>query len=398
LPTLSADIIVAGAGVAGATTAAVLGRKGWRVLLLDAHSTCPPVFKAEKILHHELSLLREFGLLEPLLPRSGGISELCDAYDGRIFRRNRVEQIGITYPDLVNALRTHLPPQVETKVGRVNRITHNNDAGTTRVDLADGEALTARLVVVACGIGGALLPSLGLRRRVIQKEQCVTLGFDVAAANSRPFPFESVTYFPTDPTTRIDYLTLFKVRDTMRANLFTFLPGNDPWIREFLHQPRPLLDRALPKLTRVTGDYQVTGKVESGRVDLYRMEGDMPDGIVLVGDALQSSCPSTGLGLKKAFTDISVLAECVPAWFSTPGMSADKLKTFYDHSRKRSMDAYALQDAHHRRHLASDLSPRWRLRRALLHLRWSLPLPKWIVTAARRVSQPPNFTHTRVNE
>jgi len=386
LPEVSADIIVVGAGVAGATTAAVLSRQGWRVLLLDARSDCAPVFKAEKILHDELVLLRECRLLEPLLPYAGLISELCEAYDGRIFRRNRVEQIGITYPDLVNTLRANLPPEVETGIGRVTHIA--GDGNNQCVELDDGDVLTARLVVLACGIGGSLPASLGLRRHVIQKEQCVTLGFNVVAT-SRPFPFETVTYFPSDAADCIDYLTLFKIRDTMRANLFTFRPGNHPWIREFHKTPSLLLERALPQLTRVTGEFKVVGKVDCGRMDLYRMEGTMPDGVVLVGDALQSACPSSGLGLKKAFTDVRVLAECVPAWFSTPGMSAAKLSAFYDHPRKRAMDAYVLRDAHDRRSLACDPSPRWRIRRALLHLRWNLPLPKFAVRVARRLSRKP---------
>ena len=98
----------------------------------------------------------------------------------------------------------------------------------------------------------------------------------------------------------------------------------------------------------------------------------MPDGVVLIGDALQNACPSTGLGFKKVFTDVSVLAKCVPAWLSTPGMSAVKLRTFYDHPRKRSMDSLALRRAHQHRNAASSQSLRWRLRRALVHLKWDL--------------------------
>jgi 2-polyprenyl-6-methoxyphenol hydroxylase-like FAD-dependent oxidoreductase len=374
LPSLSADIIVAGAGVAGATAAASLGQQGWRVLLLDPRSTCPPVFKAEKVLRDELRLLRHWRLLEPLLPQAGRVSDLYDAYNGRIFRHCRVEQIGIPYAELVNALRANLPPSVETRLGSVSRITRAS--GLTRVHLASGEKLKARLLVLACGVSGQLLSDLGLRQRMIQKEQSVVLGFDVVPAGSHPFPFQSVTYYPTDTTSSIDYLTLFTFQNAMRANLFIFRQSNDPWIREFLRAPRSLLNHALPKLAQVIGDYRVVSKVEFGRADLYRTEGSMPDGVVLIGDAFQSVCPSTGLGLRKAFTDVDVLAECVPAWFSTPGMSADKLRSFYEHPRKRSMDTHALQNALDRRRIVTGSSPRWRLHRALLHLKWNLSRPK----------------------
>lgn len=383
-PGLSADIIVAGAGAAGATIAAVLDRQGWRVLLLDERPVCPPVFKAEKVLHDEMDLLRDVELLEPLLSHSGRISELIDAYDGRIVRRNRVEQIGLAYSDLVNTLRANLPASIKARLGRVERIT--SEGGTSTVHLADGEQLTSRLVVVACGMCEPLLASLGLRRRVIQKEQCVVLGFNITPANSPAFSFDTITYFPTDPTSRIDYLTLFKFRDTMRANLFTFLAGNGSWIREFVQQPALMLERAFPKLPRVTGEYRITGKVEVGRADLYRMEGTVPDGVVLIGDAWQNTCPSTGLGLRKAFTDVAVLARCVPDWFSTPGMSAEKIRSFYDHPRKRRMDAYALQNSSDHRRLVCDLSMPWRLRRVLLRLKRNLPIPESLFQALRRLS------------
>jgi 2-polyprenyl-6-methoxyphenol hydroxylase-like FAD-dependent oxidoreductase len=372
-PRLSAQVIVVGAGVAGATAAAVLGQKGWRVLLLDARSACPPVFKAEKVERDELRLLNEFGLLDRLLQRSTRIFETYAAYNGRIFRSVEMEHLGIKYADLVNTLRSNLPGTVGTKIGRVNRI--SRDGETMRAHLDGGEMLTARLVVVACGIGGSLLASLGLRRRVIQKEQCIGLGFDLVASNCQPFPFQGVTYYSTDAATCIDYITPFKICDTMRANLFVFRPGNDPWIRQFHREPRLLLTRALPGLSRVIGEYDVKGKVVSGRVDLYRTKGDMPDGVVFVGDALQNACPSTGLGFKKVFADVAVLAECVPAWFSTPGMSAEKLRSFYDHPRKRSTDSLALKRGHHQRHAAIDPSLRWRLHRALLHLKWNLSRP-----------------------
>ena len=362
----------------------MLDQQGWRVLLLDERPECPSVFKAEKVLHDEMDLLREVGVLEPLLERSGRINELIHAHDGRIITRSRVEQIGLAYSDLVNTLRANLPASIKARVGRVERIA--SDGGTTTVHLADGEELTARLVVLACGTCEPLLASLGLRRRVIQKEQCLVLGFNIEPANSTAFSFDAITYFPSDPASRIDYLTLFRFRDRMRANLFTFLPGNSPWIREFVQQPGLMLGRAFPKLPRVTGEYRVTGKVEVGRADLYRMEGAMPDGVVLIGDAGQSACPSTGLGIRKAFTDAAVLAQCVPDWFSTPGMSAEKIRSFYDHPRKRRMDAYALKNSSDHRRLVCDLSMPWRLRRLFFRLKWNLPIPQSFVQALRRLS------------
>jgi 2-polyprenyl-6-methoxyphenol hydroxylase-like FAD-dependent oxidoreductase len=370
---LTADIIVAGAGAAGATAAAVLGLQGWRVVLLDAQPTCPPVFKAEKIERQELRLLRDFGILEPLLPDPWRPAELYSASDGRIYKRRTTEQLGIAYSDLVNTLRANLPAAVQTKIGRAVRICH--DGEKTRVHLVNGEVLTARLVVLASGINHQLPASLGLRRRVIQKEQCSVLGFNVAAANSRPFPFHGVTYYPTNAESRIDYLTLFKIGGTMRANLFVFRSANDPWIREFILEPRPEMERAFPKLPRVIGEYRVISKVEFSRVDLYRMEGDLPDGVVLIGDALQNVCPATGLGLRRIFRHVDVLADCVSEWMSSPGMRAEKFKSFYEHPRVRGIDRHVVRRAFVQRETAIGVSLQWRLYRALLRLNRMLSLP-----------------------
>jgi 2-polyprenyl-6-methoxyphenol hydroxylase-like FAD-dependent oxidoreductase len=390
----SADIIVVGAGIAGTTAAAVLNRQGRRVILLDTRATCPPVFKAEKVERDALRLIRELDLFTPLLPYSGHISEVCVAYDGHIFKRQQREQIGISYSDLVNTLRANLSPEIQNKLGRVDKIIR--DSEITSVYLENGEKLTARLVVLACGLGSQLLADLGLRRRVIRKEQSVVIGFNIIPSGSVPFDFESITCYPTDPAFKIDYLTLFKIRDTMRANLFAYHPINDAWMRKFHQNPKPLLEEAFPKLARMTGEYEVVGKIESSRVDLYSTEGEKPHGVVLIGDAFQNACPATGYGFVKVFTDVNALAECVPAWFSTPGMSAEKLKSYYDHPKKQIEDGIALDRAVNDRLAATSLALRWRLRRAMLHVRRHLTRTK--PRSARVQSQPTQLVSEPVPE
>src|SRR5579864_9020151 len=56
---VSAEIIIVGAGVAGAALAAVLGAQGRRVILVDPRSSCPQVFKAEKLDHEQVQQLRD---------------------------------------------------------------------------------------------------------------------------------------------------------------------------------------------------------------------------------------------------------------------------------------------------------------------------------------------------
>ena len=131
-----------------------------------------------------------------------------------------------------------------------------------------------------------------------------------------------------------------------------------------------MLREYLPGLERVIGKYRVDGPVETGLTDIYRVDGDPQPGIVLIGDAFQSSCPATGLGLSKILSDVDALSECVPRWMATPGMGVEKIVDFYDHPRKVAADARAMDRAHHHRHAVLDLSLRWRLFRFLLHQKW----------------------------
>ncbi|MGO8814041.1 MAG: FAD-dependent oxidoreductase [Terriglobia bacterium] len=363
---VSAEVIIVGGGLAGASLAAVLGRRGRSVILVDPRPTCPPVFKAEKIDQEQVHLLSKFGLLKPMLANSGRVREVWKAFNGGVFRTIQTEQYGISYPDMVNALRANLPAGVKHRQGRVEAVANSEDV--QRVKLGDGEELTSRLVVLASGVSREIQSGLRLGRRVIQKDQSYVFGFTIAAPDSRPFDFDSVTYYSLDPAERIDYLTLFRIGNAMRANLFVFRAARDPWVREFIQEPDRMLRHSLPKLDHVTGEFRVISRVESGGGDLYRVDGYPQPGVVLIGDAFQSVCPSTGMGLDKILTDVDALSECVPRWFATPGMGKQKLADFYHHPRKLAKDHEALHRAINQRRAATELSPRWRIHRFLLKL------------------------------
>ncbi len=365
-----ADVIVIGAGLAGAAAAAVLGGQGRRVVLVDPWLECPPLFKAEKIDQQQVQMLGSVGLLKHLIPHSGHVREVRVGYDGRVFKTVPIEQFGLSYQDMVNALRRNLPSTVELRLGRVEKIINSGE--TQRVKLSDGGELNSRLIVLASGSAAQFHKALTLRREVIQRDQSLVFGFDVVRPDLQAFDFDSVTYYSLTPSARIDYLTLFRFRRSMRANLFVFRSARDPWVREFIQNPEEMLRRYLPKLTQVTGEIRVAGKVESGRVDLYRMEDGPQPGMVLIGDAFQSVCPSTGMGLDKVLTDVGVLAACVPQWLATPGMGIEKIAEFYRHEGKVAIDARAMQSALHHRRTVVDSRLHWKVHRFLLHLRWKL--------------------------
>lgn len=372
---LSAEIVIVGAGLAGVTLAAVLGQQGRRVIVVDPRSSCPPLFRAEKIEREQVRLLRKFGLLEHLLPYAARVSEVRAGFDGRIFKTTPIEQYGIKHADMVNAVREQTPAGVDYRQSRVEHIANGDQL--QRVQLSSGEDLTCRLVVLACGVSDGLLTNLGLSRRVVQRDQSLGFGFNIAASEARPFDFDALTYYSFSPSSRIDYLTLFKFRETMRANLFTFRSASDPWVREFIQNPDRMLRRHLPKLSRLIGEYRVTSDVESGKVDLYKVNEPSLAGVVMIGDALQSACPAMGMGIDKVLTDVDVLSQCIPQWLASPGMSDGKLAEFYQHPRKHSTDSRALEGARDHRRLVIDQSLRWRIRRKLVHLKWEFLSAVW---------------------
>jgi 2-polyprenyl-6-methoxyphenol hydroxylase-like FAD-dependent oxidoreductase len=363
----SPQIVVVGAGLAGTIAAAVLGQQGRRVVLIDPSPSCPPVFKAEKIEPDQAQLFRKLGLLEHLLPQAGRVREVLSYYNGRLFGITPIEQYGLYYSEMVNTLRSRLPGSVEFKLGRVSQI--STSPALQHVRMAGGEELVCRLAVLACGPSAEIHASLGQRRVSIQKDQSLAFGFTIARPDGLPFPFNALTYYPTTCAAGIDYLTLFPIGQTMRANLFVFRPATDLWVRQFISQPNRMLEICLPRLKRAIGEYLVVGKVQTVHTNLYRTEGNSPPGVVMIGDAAQNSCPSTGRGLTKILTDVDVMcSDCVPLWLATPGMGADKTVSFFGHPRKVSTDTKALANAHYHRRAITDRSLRWRIHRLRLHL------------------------------
>ena len=362
----STDVLIAGAGLAGSVAAHALATRGVRVTLVDPSAECPRVFKAEKIETHHAAMLREFGLLEAVAARSGHIHTVIDARNGRVVKVTTNEQFGLPYHELVNIVRAQLPNDVDVRVCRVQDIVAGSDY--QKVLLDDGTVMTARLVVMACGTSDRLSAKVGLRRHKIAANHSVAFGFDVEATGRGSFPFDSMTYAPDGWRTGIGYLTLFPLRDRMRANLFAFRSLNDEWSRELLRDPKNAVVTALPRLRELTGDFHVTSDVARARIDLYTVDPAAQVGVVPIGDSYQSVCPTTGTGLTKVLTDARVLCDSVPRWLETPGMGLEKTSTLFQHERKRHADERSLRLGLYHRDVALGRSLRWRVHRTKVDL------------------------------
>jgi 2-polyprenyl-6-methoxyphenol hydroxylase-like FAD-dependent oxidoreductase len=356
------DVIVIGGGLAGTAAAAVLARAGYRVRLLDRRDPYPESFKAEKIEHGQVAGLRRLGLLDAVAPFAAPIREIWDAKDGRLLKRFTTEQLGVPVHQVIRRIRATLPAGV-FHVARVTRIVA--DARQPRVLLDGGEELSARLIVMATGTAPGLVDALGIRREAIGgTPYSFAFGFDIAPVRGPRFRFDSLAYYPEGTATRIAYLSLFPIPGAMRANLFSYHEPREPWVQAFARDPARELAAALPRLSRVIGDFRVSSKVHMCPIDLYRVATPALPGVVLIGDAFQSVCPATGTGLSKIVADVEVLCtRYVPRWLATPRLDAQAIQPFYDDPDKAAVDRDSLARARYRKRVSLDASVRFRLHR-----------------------------------
>src|SRR5262245_46614808 len=354
---VQADIAVVGGGLAGSLAAVVLGRAAY-----------PNEFRVEKLAGDQISLLRTLGLLDSVAAKANRYDEVVNIRRGRVIDRSYGEQYGILYNDLVALMREQIPSAVDMVVDRVVDVATGPEC--QRLTTAGGSVVEARLLVLATGMADVLRQRLNIRRRTVHEKHSISFGFSIKPAPGEAFAFPSLTCYGDKVADRVDYLNLFPVGDTMRANLFTFIDHRDPWARTLRRDPKQTLLSVMPGLTRFLGDFQVIDRVENWVMDLYVVEGHVQNGVVLIGDAFQTSCPAAGTGVSRLLTDVERLChEHVPQWLATPGMTADKIAAFYGDRAKQRSDTRATRLAEYRRSLTVDDSLVWTLHRRQAFLR-----------------------------
>ena len=356
------DIAIVGGGLAGSTAAAMLGRAGIRATVIDPHTVYPPDFRCEKLDASQVALLKKTGLAEDVLPAAAPDDQAWIARFGRFVGRRRHSQYGIYYDTLVNTMRGVIPASVERIEGKVAGIAVTSERQT--VTLSNGEVISARLVILANGLNIGIRHALGIGHEVLSPAHSISIGFDLKPIGRPSFPFRALTYGPEQLGDRIAYLTLFPIGSGMRANFFVYRDMRDPWLKELRRAPRDTLFAALPRLKRLTGDFEVTSFVQIRPVDLYVTPDPKLPGIVLVGDAYCTSCPAAGTGVNKVFADVERLCNVhIPAWLASDGMSETKIAAFYADPEKQASDNYSAAKARFLKALSTDPGIAWRARR-----------------------------------
>ncbi|MGE0751216.1 MAG: FAD-dependent oxidoreductase [Variibacter sp.] len=362
------DVAIVGGGLAGSLAAAMLGRAGHQVLLIDPHDVYPVDFRCEKLDASQLAILQKTGLAPVVFNAATWDEEVWIVHGGRVAERKPHNQISFLYDTLVNTVRDEIPANVDVIIGKAAAIVTSAEHQT--VTLTSGDTLSARLVIMATGLNIGLRHMLGVEREVLSANHSISVGFDMRSAAGSRLPFPALTYYADHPTERMAYMTLFPVQSAIRANLFVYRDMADPLLRTLRSDPRTALLTLMPELEQVTGPFEVEGFVKIRPVDLCRMQNYLHAGVVLVGDAFGTSCPAAGTGVNKVLTDVERLCNVyVPRWLSSPGMSVDKIKEFYDDPDKRETDRASLAKAFFLRSLSTDTAAIWKARRQGRRLR-----------------------------
>ena len=364
------DIAIIGGGLAGSTAAAMLGRAGIPTVLIDPHQAYPFDFRVEKISGDEqLDRFYQTGIADSVLRSATHDGENWIARFGYLLDKKPSRQYGIMYDALIGAVRAEIAAPAELIYAKVTDV--STSAERQQLTLSNGEIISARLVVLANGLSVGLRRNLGIERQIISASHSISIGFDMEPVGRPAFEFPALTYFSERVQERVAYVTLFPIGNRMRANLFVYREVDDPWLREMRKKPVETMNAALPRLRRITGEYGVAGDVKIRPADLHVSTGYRQPGVVLVGDAFAATCPVTGTGTDKVFTDVAQLCNVhIPAWLATEGMDADKIASFYDDPVKQACDAWSMAKAVSFRKLTIENGLYWRSQRWARFLVW----------------------------
>ena len=364
------DIAIIGGGLAGSTAAAMLGRAGIAAVLIDPHQTYPFDFRVEKLSGDEqIERFCRTGIAESVLRSATHDGENWIARFGYLLDRKPSRQYGILYDDLIGAIRAEIPGGVEKIFAKVVGVSTGPER--QKLNLSNGEEISARLVVLANGLNVGLRRQLGIERQIVSACHSISIGFDLVPVGRPAFEFPALTYFSERPSDLIPYLTLFPIENRMRANLFAYRPSDDPWLRQMRTAPVETLNAALPRLRRITGAFDIPGDIKIRPADIYVSTGHRRPGVALVGDAFETTCPVTGTGTDKVFTDVAQLCNVhIPAWLATEGMDEAKIASFYDDPIKKACDAWSSAKAYNFRSVSIDTGLYWQAQRWARFLGW----------------------------
>jgi 2-polyprenyl-6-methoxyphenol hydroxylase-like FAD-dependent oxidoreductase len=340
LSELGCDVAVIGAGFCGSVLGLKAADLGLRVRAFDSLDEYPDHFRAEKLEPDQYAILEELDLIDLVRPRdSVSINEVHEFVGTKRTVVPCHNHRGMDYAATVNSFRAALQQRGVLEPRKISKICDAADHCAIYLD--DKTTISARLVIVATGLGAGLRKSLMLRTHEPNALLSTSFGFDVASNSPDGFPHSAFNLRPEKFVSGLQYATFFPIGDRMRVNVFTcWQPGSNN-VRNFRKNPLLVMDRLFPSMRSAISSFQLTSPLQVYTTNYYRQNCDHLKSTVVVGDAYQSVSPATGVGISKCLTDASVLLRAIQISPGEQFKSID-LRAFYNDPLKREVDDRAL--------------------------------------------------------
>jgi squalene monooxygenase len=306
------DIVIIGAGVGGASMAAALGKRGYRVICVEQNLEEPHRIVGELLQPSGVQLLSDLGLPECLEGFDAqrvygyGIFQ-CDTMlkldyprdsagnimQGRSFHNGRL-LMGLR--KAVSATRT-----AQLRQGKVTElIEENGRVSGVEYRTREGDVckVTAALTVVCDGLFSSLNRTLTSN---VGQQRSSFLGL-ILRDVPYPLPNGAGHVILADPTP----ILLYPISSNEGRMLIDFPPGTLPSDKEAVK--KHLLTHTCAQLPQKLRDSFVAAVEEGWSTMPNRQMGARPiarPGTLLLGDALNVRHPLTGGGMTVAFTDVN---------------------------------------------------------------------------------------------
>ncbi|MGN6548895.1 MAG: UbiH/UbiF family hydroxylase [Pararhizobium sp.] len=348
------DVVVVGAGLAGAAAALALGRMGLAVGFVAPPAERPD-HRTTALLMPSIRFLNEIDVWDSLADRAAALATMR-LVDGtrRLLRAPTVTfhagEIGaeafgynIANADLVAALLTQVSRLPDITTFPVPATGARQDANGVTVDLADGTAIAARLAVAADGRNSVLRQAARIGARTWRYRQAA-----IVTTFKHRFPHENIsTEFHTEdgPFTQVplpgDRSSLVWVMQPRDARILADLGAEN-------------LSRAIEeRMQSMLGAVTVDGPLQQFPITGMIAHAFATGRTVLVGEAGHVIAPIGAQGLNLGLRDVAALAHAAEA----AGNALETVPGSYGRARRLDVTSRTIGVDALNRSLLSDFLP-----------------------------------------
>ncbi|MEL6378766.1 MAG: FAD-dependent monooxygenase [Pseudomonadota bacterium] len=364
------DIIIVGGGLAGGLTALALARQNLAVALVegqppDALTDTAYDGRTTAIAYASMRLFRRLDLwpaikdvAEPIRDilvtdgdrqtrfRDGGLSSFHMHFDSRGLAgdQTRDEETPLGWIVENAPMRAAIFERIKTHanitlVAPARRAATAITAGRARVDLEDGRALTAALIIAADGKQSALRAEAGIRVNRWQYDQ---LGLVATVAHQVPHEGFAQEYFlPSGPFAILPMTDTKKGRKTLHRSSLVWTEKKRVAKALVELDDAPFTDELHTRFGPYLGAVSLAGPRWSYPLSFTLSHQFVAPRLALIGDAARAIHPIAGQGFNLAIKDIAALHDVIAEGRSV-GLDIGALNVLENYQRWRRFDSVSL--------------------------------------------------------